>query len=90
MLKTGSNGDDVLSLQRRLKAAGFDPGPADGAFGRKTDAALRAFQKSAEIDADGICGPKTLEKLHEAINALTRVGDVPPAEAPQEDGPAPL
>mgnify|MGYP001816245768 CR=1 FL=1 len=90
MLKSGSRGDEVLSLQRRLKAAGFDPGGADGAFGPKTDAALRAFQEKAEITADGICGPKTLEKLHEAINALTTMGDAPAADAPKEDGASPL
>ena len=90
MLRTGSSGDEVLALQRRLKAAGFDPGPADGAFGPKTDAALRAFQEKAEVAVDGICGPKTLEKLSEAINRLTTMGDTPEPAPAKEEGGTPL
>lgn len=90
MLRTGSSGDEVTALQRRLKAAGFDPGPVDGAFGPKTDSALRAFQEKAELAADGICGPKTLAKLSEAMNKLTMTGDVPEAAPPKESGETPL
>src|SRR6516165_8549449 len=37
-------GTDVLALQQRLKALGFDPGPLDGAYGPATDWAMRASQ----------------------------------------------
>ena len=36
--------DDVLFLQRFLKSSGFDPGPLDGQWGRKTEAATQAFE----------------------------------------------
>ena len=69
MLKMGSSGDDVAKLQKRLAAAGFDPGAADGIFGAKTEAALKAFQESMGIDADGIAGPATNGKFAEAAAA---------------------
>ena len=46
------------------------PGAATGDFGDCTDLALRAFQKKAGIDADGECGPITLEALRDALSAL--------------------
>ncbi len=91
MLKTGSKGDEVTRLQKRLAAAGFDPGAADGHFGPKTDAALRAFQADAGIDADGIAGPQTNAKLAEAQTAaMSKLADFGKASKPESDGPAPL
>ena len=40
-------------FQNSLKALGYDPGEADGVLGRKTRAALKAYQKSKGIAADG-------------------------------------
>ncbi len=37
--------DQIQLIQRRMKAAGFDPGPIDGIIGPKTIAALHRFQK---------------------------------------------
>lgn len=72
MLRTGSSGDDVKELQQRLQAAGYDPGPIDGAFGPKTDAAVRALQKASGADVDGVVGPQTLAKLIDAVSAAVR------------------
>lgn len=60
-------GDDVVDLQTRLNALGFDAGRADGIFGPQTEAALVAFQRDAAVAVDRICGPET-------IAALTRLG----------------
>lgn len=62
-LQLGSSGAEVMALQKRLKALGFDPGHADGIFGDATEAAVIAFQKSEDLLADGIVGPKTLSAL---------------------------
>ena len=43
-LTYGSRGDDVLAYQKQMKAAGFDPGPLDGIFGKKTQAADTAYK----------------------------------------------
>lgn len=56
-------GDDVLALQARLNALGFDAGREDGIFGRDTAAAVRAFQREYEVAEDGIAGPHTYAAL---------------------------
>lgn len=53
----------VTQLQSRLAALGLDPGPIDGAMGRRTRAAIIAFQRSRQLAADGIAGPITLAAL---------------------------
>lgn len=62
-LQLGSSGPDVVKLQQTLKEHGFDPGNIDGEFGRGTEAAVLAFQKSERLFADGIAGPRTLAAL---------------------------
>ena len=56
-------GDDVLDLQRRLNALGFDAGREDGIFGPDTGRGLRDFQRNAGISSDGIVGPSTVAAL---------------------------
>lgn len=63
-LREGSRGPAVKDLQNKLKAAGFNPGGADGVFGPKTKAAVVAFQRAKGIAADGIVGPQTWGKLN--------------------------
>lgn len=54
---------EVLRLQKALDRRGCSPGPADGIFGRKTQAAVERFQKKAGLAVDGLIGPNTLGKL---------------------------
>jgi uncharacterized protein (TIGR02594 family) len=60
----------IRQIQEKLLARGYDPGPIDGIWGRLTLAAVRAFQGSAGLVADGIVGPHTLERLFEGSPAL--------------------
>ena len=53
----------VLDIQTALSGKGFDPGGLDGVWGRRTIAAVRAFQQANGLVVDGIIGPKTLGKL---------------------------
>ena len=52
-------GEDVLAVQARLIALGFDPNKADGVYGPLTAAAVTSFQGFRGIEADGIVGPIT-------------------------------
>jgi putative chitinase len=63
VLKQGSSGPDVTSLQQKLKDLGFDPNGVDGNFGPGTRGAVIAFQQSKGLQADGIAGPATLAAL---------------------------
>jgi len=64
VLREGAKGASVTTLQNKLKAAGFNPGTVDGAFGPKTSAAVKAFQKARGLTADGVVGPKTWSALN--------------------------
>lgn len=59
LLQVGSRGTDVERLQRALSSAGFDAGTPDGIFGRRTAAAVRAYQTRSGLDVDGIVGSRT-------------------------------
>jgi peptidoglycan hydrolase-like protein with peptidoglycan-binding domain len=68
-LGPGDSGPAVAALQRRLAAAGFDPGPADGRFGPRTAAALRDFQRRHGLDPTGRTDLETATAL---LNAPAR------------------
>lgn len=63
LLKQGGKGNPVRRLQERLKELGFDPGGVDGDLGPKTVAAVKRFQEREGLQADGVVGPKTWQKL---------------------------
>lgn len=68
-IRRGSSGPDVVKCQEDLIKLGYDLSPynADGKFGSKTEAALKAFQKASGLVADGICGPRSWEALITAV-----------------------
>lgn len=50
-------------VQQLLIDRGYDPGPVDGIFGPRTDAAVRQFQNDNGLAADGVVGPMTWAAL---------------------------
>jgi hypothetical protein len=66
--------------QGDLTTLGYDPGPVDGKPGRKTDKAVKKFQKDQGLTADGIWGQKTEKALVAALKA--KDSTVPPYVAP--------
>jgi len=52
-----------VALQEGLTALGFDTGGTDGVFGRRTRAALREYQKSRGLAADGYPTPQILTRI---------------------------
>ena len=78
-LRQGSRGTQVRTLQQALGSLGFNPGGADGDFGPRTGEALRAFQRSAGITADGIYGPQTRAALGRALDNGAAPAATPPA-----------
>jgi N-acetylmuramoyl-L-alanine amidase len=64
-------GDDVSNLQDRLIQMGFNCGKVDGIYGANTEAAVKEFQKSVGITADGKCGPATLISLMRLVKTVS-------------------
>ena len=61
-LVLGASGSVVTALQRGLKkysTPATDPGPVDGDFGPKTEAAVKAYQQDRAVHVDGIVGDQT-------------------------------
>lgn len=63
-LRVGDRGTDVKTMQKRLKELGYLSGSADGIFGTGTESAVKAFQTANALYADGVAGPKTLNRLN--------------------------
>lgn len=63
VLRQGDTGQAVIKLQTVLKAKGYDPGPLDGVFGPRTEAAVIAFQTQKNLQVDGVVGPQTWAAL---------------------------
>lgn len=53
----------VKKVQQALLAAGFNPGKTDGVYGPQTAHAVRDFQNTRDLVADGEVGPPTLKAL---------------------------
>lgn len=62
-LKIGMRGPAIAQVQSALQELGFYRGPLDGIFGPGTEAAVIAFQESAQLSADGVVGPATWRAL---------------------------
>ncbi|MGI6188942.1 MAG: hypothetical protein GX041_08685 [Clostridiales bacterium] len=69
LLKMGSRGSEVATLQQALINLGFLSDRADGIFGPITRKAVIDFQKANNLVPDGIAGPKTFGKLYGSGNA---------------------
>lgn len=54
---------DRMAAQIALARLGFDPGPADGVIGAGTRKALRAWQQSRQLPADGYLSSDMVGKL---------------------------
>lgn len=60
--RVGDQGSDIAEIQGKLVLLGYDV-MADGDFGPATVEAIKAFQKSQGIHADGLIGPATYAAL---------------------------
>lgn len=80
ILKRGSKGPNVVTLQNNLNQLGYSCGEADGKFGSMTESAVRSFQADYHLTVDGIAGSVTQNEILKAVS-----GSV---EKPEPIGPA--
>lgn len=62
-LREGDRGSDVMEVQALLKKIGYNPGPIDGVFGKKTTKAIKKYQKDNGLEETGIIDDATFRKL---------------------------
>ena len=70
LLKNGSTGSEVGIIQNNLKMLGYDPLTIDCIFGSNTENAVKTFQSSYDLAADGIVGDNTWSKLINEIKDI--------------------
>jgi hypothetical protein len=95
-MSEGSSGPNVAALQKKLGEQGFAPGETDGNFGKGTKSAVIAFQKSKNLDTDGVVGAKTASALgleasqgaSETSNVASNTRGADPAAAGRGGAPA--
>lgn len=63
VLRQGSSGQEVRTMQQKLKNWGYYTGAVDGIFGSQTRRAVEYFQRKNGLVVDGIVGKKTLAAL---------------------------
>jgi peptidoglycan hydrolase-like protein with peptidoglycan-binding domain len=96
---TDDRGEKVEKVQRRLATLGFAPGPVDGAYGPRTEAAVEAFQMIVGLERTGQGNAKTVAVLadYESDVKLLEAGEAGKAvkrlqrrlaRAPFDPGPA--
>jgi N-acetylmuramoyl-L-alanine amidase len=79
---------EVRELQLALMAAGFDPGPIDGLFGRRTEGTVASFQASQGLIVDGEAGPETRAALESGRDEDAAAAEaLSPAASPTGERP---
>jgi membrane-bound lytic murein transglycosylase B len=80
--------EQAIDLQQSLTILGFDPGPPDGRPGSRTLNAIRAYQASASLPADGYPSLALLDKLHATLRekSLPLPDDTQPTPASENTG----
>lgn len=84
VLKKGDKGDDVASVQTRLRSIGYNDITIDGDFGDATDHAVRTFQLARNLDPDGEVGDMTIAELNSADASATKPPLLNPPVTAQE------
>ena len=55
--------NSIKDIQTFLNCNGFSPGPIDGVSGGRTTGAIKSFQASVGLTADGVVGPATKQAM---------------------------
>ncbi|NBI06003.1 peptidoglycan-binding protein [Senegalia massiliensis] len=85
VLKYGSRGQDVKSLQSILKSLGHYSSSIDGIFGSGTRSAVRNFQRSQRISVDGYFGPNSYKYLKNTLSGNTSPSNPAPDQKPSNN-----
>lgn len=71
VIKVGSRGQTVRTIQTKLKRWGYYKGSVDGIFGSQTKSAVQYFQRKNGLTVDGIVGKATAKALGISLSGTT-------------------
>ena len=71
VVKTGSRGQIVKTIQTKLKRWGYYNGSVDGIFGTQTKNAVMYFQRKNGLTVDGIVGSATAKAMGVSLSGST-------------------
>lgn len=86
-IRPGAQGSRVRAMQQALISLNYLSGSADGKYGPKTQAAVKAFQRGNRLTADGLAGRKTLTALESAVAGGKTSSEAAPAPASPDPSP---
>lgn len=72
VVKQGSSGQTVRTIQTKLKRWGYYTGSVDGIFGAQTKKAVQYFQRKNGLTADGIVGSATAKAMGISLSGGTQ------------------
>ena len=75
LLSRDDRGPAVIELQTLLNNQGFNPGPIDGSFGPRTEAAVRSFQTARSLSITGAVDTATWTALGGSTGSGLKAGD---------------
>lgn len=75
--KNRPNNQQTREAQQLLTDLGYDPGPIDGQYGRRTSEAIKSFQRDIGLTQDGLVSNDLLNSLNNAKAATTSKVAVP-------------
>lgn len=68
----------IVAIQRELAVHGYQPGPADGLLGKRSTAAIRAYQRDAKLPVTGIASTELLDHMKFVLPKVYARGTAPP------------
>jgi len=68
-LKRGNRGSRVVMLQKALNFLGYNCGDVDGAFGGKTESALKLLQANTQLEINGIYTTETKDQMESLLQS---------------------
>lgn len=81
----------VWQIQEALLVRGYDPGTLDGRFGKRTERAIRAFERDRRLPESGMARPALLTELLYEVDPAAMMGsqEIIPASSMPTGLPAP-
>lgn len=74
VVKYGSRGETVRTIQTKLKRWGYYSGSVDGIFGSQTKSAVQYFQRRNGLTVDGIVGSATARAMGVTLSGTASSG----------------